>query len=427
MAAPTLWLNYADPDDLAGHLEELEAYALRGYQDPPPPEEDLGADYDPLDDGVSLPGPLPPEPGVITIDGVLRDAKSLEPVRPLALPPAPPPEPLLQGKDSPWHTFDALAVLEAAWVDVPLLIPALDIGPGRPCGLVGAPGAGKSDAAQALALAVATGRDAFGKFPVTQGRVIHLSWDMGLPAIALRYRRLANGMGLAPAALRDSLFTCVHPAANLTHPDAEKVFAARFKGFSLAIIDNLRECVPGVDENDSKFGAYLTILGRAAQHAGTTVLYLHHTGKGGSGGANAGRGSNSVVGASGSLWLITGEGDEPRAMVHTRQHDMGDGMRPPFWLQRGPAQGNAFDVGGRSSFDLRAVSAKPKAGAKDPVNVVLAVIAANPGIGLQGLRDACPGMRAAEIDSHAEALRLMGKIENRGSGKPRTPVQWHAN
>jgi hypothetical protein len=274
------------------------------------------------------------------------------------------PRPLLPALPR-WHGYDAATVMHGAYEEVPLLIPDLEIGQGRPTGLWGAPGAGKNDAVQAIALAVISGRPAFGRFPVGHrpngGRVVHITYDLGLRATALRYRRLANGMGLTTADVpTDSLMLCAHPPMHLSTRDARKAFSELMQGYDLAILDNARGATPGVDENDSAFGALIALYGAAAESVGCVPLYLHHTRKlrdGETVSIDQGRGSSAIVGASGCVWMISGSGADPRRMTQVRQHDSSDGPKDPFTLARVERQGGAFDTGGRVSWKLEARAA----------------------------------------------------------------------
>lgn len=312
------------------------------------------------------------------LDGELADSDAVTSVSPDASASAPPTtaRPLMPALPK-WHGYESDVVFLAPYEDVPLLIPDLDIGLGRPTGIWGAPGAGKSDMVQALALAVMSGKPAFGRFPIAHrpnsGRVVHLTYDMGLRATALRYRRLANGMGLTPQDVEGKLLLCAHPPITLTSAGAARAFRELLEGCDLAILDNVRGASPGVDENDSRFGELLSLYGAAAESAGCVPLYLHHTRKGKSDGRADGidlaRGSSAIVAASGCVWLIEGQRDEPRHVRQLRMHDSSDGPRPEFVLVRHPAPPgpNAFDVGTRPSWRLLAVPSASGNGVRDRV------------------------------------------------------------
>jgi hypothetical protein len=237
--------------------------------------------------------------------------------------------------DPHWRTYSAHLIFEADMPEIKWLCRDLDIGSGRPCGLWGAPGAGKNVTAQALALAVASGRPAFGRYPVNRGRVIHISYDLGIGAVSLLYRQLANGMGLDVDHVWDRLEVCAHPTPKLTDPKARHVFAKRLKGFDLAILDNARQAAPGVDENDSDFGGYLAAFGAAADDCRCVALYLHHLRKNSDGSApsiDSGRGSGAITAASGTIWAVDGAGSDPRRLTQLRTHDTSRDFKAPLWL-----------------------------------------------------------------------------------------------
>ena len=319
-----------------------------------------------------------------------------------------------------WNPRDTHGVFEVEWVEPEWLVPSLELGPGRPMGLAGPPGCGKNDTAQALALAVMSGRDAYERFRVARrGRVIHLTWDMGGRATALRYRQLAAGAGIGLNEIRDRLVLCSYPATTLTSPKALQEFAAVLQGFDLAILDNLRSATPGQDENSSTFAGYLEVFGRACAQVGCSGLYLHHTRKGGGGGGDSMRGTSAILAASGALWRIEGEKDAPRHVVHERQHDMSDGMKPDFWLVRQePDSPEPYDTGEHPPIRLVARLEAPPTGAKraGAREAVLKAIRSSPGIGKNEIVRAIGGSHDA-VPEVLEALLRDGRIRRELDGQ----------
>lgn len=246
-----------------------------------------------------------------------------------------------------WRALGTEEIFLEGLPEVPMLVPGLDLGPGRPCGLVGGPGSGKTATVISIALSVLSGKPVFGELPVSSpGRVLHVTYDMGRRAVALRYRQFANGLGLSPGDVMGRLVVAAHPKLFLNSEGAREAFGKAARGFSLVILDNARDASPGDDENDSTFGARLTDFGAACEAAGAVGLYLHHTKKdveemtiGSS------RGSSAIVAASGSIWGLEGEGDGPRTMRHLRPHDMSDGLLEPLTLTIEDQNRGAFDTG----------------------------------------------------------------------------------
>lgn len=314
-----------------------------------------------------------------------------------------------------------------------MLVPDLDLGPGRPCGLWSAPGAGKNITAQAIAVAVASGRKVFDRLAATRGRVLHITYDYGAMATKLRYRQLANGIAVEPAELAGQLELAPFPSVNLASPDALEAFTQRFHGFDLVVLDNLRTATGNANENDSTFGAFVQILGTASEKTGATALYLHHTKKSDDGKVdiNSGRGSGAILGASGSVWGIEVDGNENRRLVHLRAHDMAEDMIAPLWLTLAKGDGGAFDT----STHTRALTlaahdvdpAKANQRARDEQRQDAAVIAAiikRPGIGAADLRTDS-GLQDKVADAAVARLLKQGRVEDRGSGAQRAPRVYH--
>lgn len=239
-----------------------------------------------------------------------------------------------------WHLRSSYDIFLEPYTQPDAIVPGLQIARGRPCGIVGAPGAGKNDFAQALALAIVSGHDAFGYFPVTRrGKVIHLTWDMGDYSTRIRYRRIANGMGLKPSDVEGMLALSPYPAMNLSHPNARKEFAKLLHGYDVCILDNARAATPGVDENSSLFGERITAFGQAAEDGGCIGIYLHHTRKASRDAEEdvnmeSLRGTSAIAGASGAIWYVAPtEGiDSPRLVRMLRNNDLIPDVCDDFYL-----------------------------------------------------------------------------------------------
>lgn len=332
-----------------------------------------------------------------------------------------------------WNTRDAFSIFETPFVDVPMLVPDLDIGPGRPIGTWGAPGGGKNVTVQSIGISIATGKPVFGSYACTQGRVLHITYDYGAQATSLRYRQLANGMGVTAAELKGQIELAPFPSVNLTSPDALDAFTRRFEGFDFVILDNLRSATGGADENSSIFGTFIQILGTAGEKTGVTVDYLHHTKKNDNGTVdlNSGRGSSAILGASGTVWGIEGSGSEDRKLVHLRAHDMSEQSFEPLWLRMTPGDEGLLDTGSRRrSLRLEVFEEDPAAVATKKKNTadqrsrVLKAIGENPGIGATELRTKS-GLTEKVTDATVAALVAEGAVEDRGAGGPRAPRAYH--
>jgi hypothetical protein len=324
-----------------------------------------------------------------------------------------------------WHAQDFASSLDSPLPEIRMLVEELDIGPGRPTGLWSAPGAGKNITAQSIALCVATGRPVFGRFAVQRGRVLHVSYDMGRVATELRYRQLANGLGITREELAGQLIVSVFPEINLTDKTAAAEFYARFQGFDLVIVDNLRTAIPGIQENDSTFGDYMNVLHQAGDRAGCTVLYLHHTRKeDGPMTLESGRGTSATLGGSGAILGIECNGKGERKFVHLRPHDMAMGLRAPMWLclHVDKARGT-FDTGKREgSFRLEAVDEAPaktdkeRQAKRELREKILTAVRASPGIGTVALRKAVGG-NSGDCDDTIEGLLKAFSLKDEKEGQ----------
>jgi hypothetical protein len=220
----------------------------------------------------------------------------------------------------------------------------LALGPGRPHTLVGFGYSGKTVAAQALALAVASGGHAWGRFPTRQGVVVHLDHEVGKRGTIRRYQRLAFALGIAPHHLEDRLRILPLPRVKLSDPGAEQWLTRTCTGVALCIIDSLRACIGGdIDENDSAVRSYLDILLRVSDATGCTFVVLHHAGKGRQDGdqREAGRGSSAIYDASGTVLKLDPQKTSERQttvskVVATKMAaEASGGALEPFWLRIG--------------------------------------------------------------------------------------------
>lgn len=381
--------------------------------------------------------PEPPDadddPGLAEWEAAMAEAAELPELGPGDVIPAEP-EPLAEGAveaspapeepplrpPPPWHLYPSEWLCAGRLRAPPPLIPRLDISQGRPCGIVGRDGAGKSDAVQAIALGVASGRPIWGLVAARRGRVLHVSYDLGPYAVALRYRRIANGMGVQPHELRDRLTISDHPTVNLSTLEpkaARKEFGALFKGFDLVILDNLRAMIPAGNENDSEFGAHMATLSAASGDAGCAIIYLHHTGKDGGG---SGRGTGAIQAGSGAIWSIAELPSGVRKLTQERLGDNANERQKPLWIARTTLpESDAFPFAlpaGSPAWRYEATEDDPSKRAKAAADALAARIVA--------YVTAHPGCSKAAVESHVDgsteairaALRLLipAKIEDVG-------------
>lgn len=233
----------------------------------------------------------------------------------------------------PWNRSGAEDIFGSELAPTEWLCEALQLGPGRPFGVWGAPGGGKTLFVMALGLAVASGKELFGAFPVKRGKVLHISYDSGTRAVRKRYRQLAEGMGIDWRELVGWIETAVFPEIYLNDPHATEKWEALCKGFALIIVDNFRDSVPGTEENSSELAVHLKTTARISDKFGCCFVYLHHTKKmGESVTVDSGRGSGAIPAASGAVWAVIGTGNAPRLIKPLRTADDSDGWPEAFSL-----------------------------------------------------------------------------------------------
>lgn len=184
--------------------------------------------------------------------------------------------------------------------EVPWLVEALELCPGRPPMFISDSGVGKTWTLQSLALSIASGLPVFGRFPCRKGPVLHLSRDSGLRATKVRYQRLARGMGIDRAdimvfphslPLTDKMGTFQRKGFEEVAKEAER------GGYALVILDSLAALCPGIDENSTEIGDPL----RATVDDSCVWLWAHHTTKDGGGY----RGSGAIKAAAGAIYMGT--------------------------------------------------------------------------------------------------------------------------
>ena len=163
-------------------------------------------------------------------------------------------------------------------------IPYLGIGPGPVFGIVGQWYTGKTLATLSMGLAYVFGKLLWGQFPVPQGTWDHLDHEQGALATKERVRRLARGMGITDAGLRDAIESgrmrlSIYPEVNLTTEAALTHYRKFMEGRDLVTADSLRPMIGNVDENSSQVRSLINVLSRASDAEACASVLLHHAGK----------------------------------------------------------------------------------------------------------------------------------------------------
>ncbi len=222
--------------------------------------------------------------------------------------------------------FRPTRLLEVSDIFAPLppvnwLCQALDMAPGAPVLIAGYGFAGKTVAVQDLALAVATGTVAWGRFSVRKGRVLHIDFEQGSYLTRMRYQRLARARGIDPRELDGRLTYAPLPDWYLDG-DTHDELARLCEKVDLLIVDSFRAACPHTDENASDARIPLDRLGRVSETTGAAPVVLHHARKpvkDAQGGARMSvRGSGALYDACGSVLVFSAEKGEPVTVAHEK-------------------------------------------------------------------------------------------------------------
>ena len=234
-------------------------------------------------------------------------------------------------------------LLSAAEIFAPLppiswLCESFDVAAGAPVLLAGYGYSGKTVAAQDLALAIATGTNAWGRFPVRTGRVLHLDYEQGSYLDRLRYQRLAAARGIDPRSIDGRLVLSPMPGWYIDDDDQGDDLARLSEGFDLGIVDSFRAACPRTDENSSDARVPLDRLTRISEKTGTSWLVIHHARKpsqNAQGGARmAVRGSGALYDACGSVLVFAGEKGDPVTVEHEKARITGRTHEPfQLWIE----------------------------------------------------------------------------------------------
>lgn len=234
-----------------------------------------------------------------------------------------------------WRDHDA----DAVFAPLPPLQPLVEgfgFYPGPPTIFAGAGFTMKTLATQSLALSVASGVEAVGRFPVRQGRVRHLDLEQGQRITFERYQRLAAGLGIGVEELRGRLSVVIAnaPEVHLDSPRAGDVYASEFDGYALAAIDSFRAATPNADENSSEVRRYLDLLANVSEKTGCAFIVIHHARKSIDGAADRAslRGSSAIFDAAAAVYVFSrARRHEPVLVRHEKDRVTGV-LQPDLWL-----------------------------------------------------------------------------------------------
>ena len=226
--------------------------------------------------------------------------------------------------------------LSTALPNIPWLCKELSIAPGAPTLVAGFGFSGKTVSLQSLALSVAAGRQAWGRFDVGQGPVLHVDYEQGRHLTQLRYQRLAIEMGIWQDELAGKLDLLTLPPTYLDADGELDRLSQLCEGKRLCIIDSLKAAFPSADENSSDVRKHLDGLTRVSEATGCVFAVIHHARKPSKDhtgmAAMAVRGSGAIFDSCGGVFLFVGEKNRPTAVIHDKARITGR-TSPDFALE----------------------------------------------------------------------------------------------
>jgi hypothetical protein len=192
--------------------------------------------------------------------------------------------------------------------------------------LAGQPGSYKSFIAVGMACSVALGRTWEGYRVPQAGPVVYVAPE-GASGLTARIHAWCESNDVDPAELKGQLHVVKEPIQLGQFIDvAEACEVAKELEAVLLVLDTRARCTLGLPENDAtEQGKAIHAAEQIQSAAGTTVLGVHHSGRGG----DHGRGSNAWDGAVWSDLRLTGS--DMRCQIRCQKHkDVPDGCDHHF-------------------------------------------------------------------------------------------------
>lgn len=311
-------------------------------------------------------------------------------------------------------SFNGAAIFEPL-PPIPWVCEKLDLCPGAPALVAGYGYSGKTVALQALALSVAAGLPAWGRFTVRHGSVLHLDFEQGSYLTKLRYQRIARSMGIGPDDLAGTLLVGCHPPSYLDR-DVEDSLVRAFDGNTLAIIDSLRAAAPSIDENSSEMRRPLDMLGRVSERTGCAILVILHARKPSRDSEEAAktaiRGSSALFDAASSVLVVVGDKDCPTRTVSHLKARMSGTTAEDFALR---IEDEEIDGDPRGGLLVKAESVDEKNSKAWGLNAkhdeaLLEIIRSNPGATKRTIRASADGISNAAVDESVQRLIVSKKV-----------------
>jgi hypothetical protein len=149
-----------------------------------------------------------------------------------------------------------------------------------------------------------------GKYEIQrpESKVVYLNYDAAnKDQLIARMCEMLNGVGMLNMN-NNGLFRYEQPTWKLTHDNAYFLLRELCTGRSLCIIDSLRSCFEGIDENSSEVEKFITLANKVSQETECVICFVAHQGKTfgdkGKDDIDSIRGSSAFSGAAGGIWKL---------------------------------------------------------------------------------------------------------------------------
>jgi hypothetical protein len=233
--------------------------------------------------------------------------------------------------------FSALDALDTNH-EIPFLVRALQLAPGRPSVLAGYAGDGKTTAAISAALAWAIGRHAWSCEELVAERVPRVALvdlDTGVAAALARVNEVLRAEMVTREDLDGAIFDIIDgrrralrlrcsARSDMPSEEDERAYLAAWRAmlaeYDLVIVDNLRKLAPRLNfDNDPRAAIVLDLLGEASGETGGIPWVLAHTPKGTNRGPHqAIKGKADLEGAAGAVCALWRDDEQRRHLELAR-------------------------------------------------------------------------------------------------------------
>jgi hypothetical protein len=321
-----------------------------------------------------------------------------------------------------WASEMAIVLPPVRWISM-----SLCLAPGRPSVIAGQGGVRKGWLAMGIMFCGAANIRLFDRIDLRPSmRSIYADYEQTVRVTQERFQLLAGGYQVRLASLDQRFGYRWKPVPSWAPMNSErqKTLDALYwhtEGIDLLVVDSLRACAPGIEENSSAASAPLDLATDVSEKTGVGIVFLDHaSGKAQDGQrrVDAQRGHSSKKDACQTLLVLTSSKGKPTLVTCERAQVTAEAEWPgdvSFTLERG--------AGG-----LRLVEVLPEAPPSRDVllrTVSEAFLSAlrdgNEGCSSREMR-ALLGLRDIDVASARDFLERRGEIVNRGNS---TRPSWY--